>query len=339
MPEIRDRQSPLSLVDDPRVFNALIAILSLTAFGTLGYRLIEGYSWLDSLYMTVITLSTVGYREMAPLTTTGKIFTLVLIVVGIGMVLTIVGMWAGMLLEGEFHRYFNRRRVARTISKMRNHYIICGYGDFGRRVAAELLDRGTPLVIVDREGATADGAASVQGDATHDEVLLEAGVEHAQAVLCTMSSEAANLAIALAAKDLNPDVSVVARAETEATAKRLIRAGATRTVAPYAVAGHRMALAALHPRMIDLGGLVRIADQPRISIVELTIAAGSSCDGVTLEQADLAGRFDVTVLGVLESDGDIRLNPVGSQPLEAGEILLVAGAPLALEKLAGELGD
>ncbi|MEE8311133.1 MAG: potassium channel protein [Candidatus Binatia bacterium] len=329
---------PRPIIDDPRFLNAAVLILVLTVVGTCGYRILEGYSWLDSLYMTVITLSTVGYREMAPLSTAGKVFTLALIVVGIGIVLTIVSMWAALVLDGEFQKFITRRRIAKMIDKMKDHYIVCGYGRFGRRVVDELRERGTPIVIIEAEAATPDDIPSIQGDATHDEVLVEAGIERARGVLCTMSSEASNLAISLAAKDLNPEIYVVARAEDEANTKRLVRAGASRTVAPYAVAGHRMALAAMHPRMVEVGGLATLAGEPGMSLAEVSVMEGSFCDGVTLAESDIPGRFGVTVLGLLDASGELRLHPPAGLRLEAGQVLLAVGHPTALEKLASELG-
>lgn len=332
----RGSDPPRPIIDDPRFSSAAVLIVALTAVGTAGYRILEGYSWLDSLYMTVITLSTVGFREVAPLSDAGKVFTLVLIALGIGMVLTIVGTWASLVLDGEFQRFFNRRKIAKRIGKMKSHYIVCGYGQFGRRVVDELLERRMSIVVVDLEGDAPEGVSVITGNATHDEVLLKAGVEHARGVLCTIGSEAASLAVSLAAKELNPEVFVVVRAESESSAKRLMRAGADRTVAPYAVAGHRMALAAMHPRMVDLGGLVTLAGEPRMSLAEVGVVAGSSWDGVTLAEADIPGRFGVTVLGVMVGD-DLRLHPPAAQRLGAGHVLLALGDPPALERLAAEI--
>jgi len=326
--------SSLPLVADPRFRTAFVLIVALTGVGVFGYHHIEGYSWIDALYMTVITLSTVGYREVMPLSPVGKIFTVFLIVFGIGLVLTIVGMWASMVLEGEFQRFFGRRRIERVLRDMNNHYIVCGYGTFGERVAHELRDRGTPLVVVEKAKDVSDDLVSVKGDATSDEVLLEAGIRSATGILSTMRSEAENLYITLAAKELNPDIIVVARCEREANASRLLRAGAARTISSYAVAGHRMAQAVMHPRILEFFDLVTSTSDHRMEVAEVTIGAGSFCAGASLAEANIAGRFGVTVLGIVGADGALELHPASNRRLVLGDTLLALGDEPAIEELA-----
>jgi len=325
-------------VDDPRLLTALMMLLALTGVGTLGYRYIEGLDWIDALYMTVITLSTVGFREVVPLSHAGKLFTIVLIVFGIGMVLTIVGMWASMVIQGEFLRLFGRRRIERVLGSISNHYIVCGYGRFGRRVTQELAARGVRCVVIDRDAIVPETIPSVVGDATQDDVLAQAGIERARGILSTMTSEADNLCIALAAKELNPKIAIVARCENEANASRLSRAGASRIISPYTVAGHRMAQAILHPRMVEFFDLVTSPTERRMSVAEVTVAARSFCDGATLTEANIAARFGVTVLGVVGESGRLDLHPPADRRLAAGEVLLALGEEEALGKLSTAAG-
>ena len=340
MPRIEKRTT---FVDRRTLGATLGFLIGLTAIGTMGYRLLEGYSWLDSLYMTVITLSTVGYREIGPLGPPGKMFTIGLIVVGIGLVLAIIGLWAGLVIDGTIQRYFQRRRTARMIGKMKGHVIVCGHGSFGSRVVAELVARGTSVVVVDLEDEGAGdvpGPSSVPwvtGDATRDDVLIAAGVREARAVVSTMTPEATNLAITLATRDLNPAAVILARSDDETDARRLMRAGATRTISAYAVAGHQMAMAALHPRLIEAGELVSLTGELRLSIAEVEVSPGSFFDGSTVSQADVSGKAGVSLIGVLSADGRLDLHPSSARKVAAGESLVVIGEPDAIEVLAREM--
>jgi voltage-gated potassium channel len=328
----------LDAVAHTRFLGALGVMLAITCVGVIGYRLIEGFSWVDSLYMTVITLSTVGYREVHPLDPAGKLFTVALIVFGIGIVLTIIGAWAHGLLEGELRGYIGRRRMTRMLKRLSDHYIICGYGRFGSRVAEELRGRGIKYVVVDKQKNVTDEMPGIVGDATEDAVLVEAGVERARGLLATLPSDADNLYLTLAAKDLNPSLSIVARCENEANAARLRRAGASRVVLPYAIAGHRMAQAALHPRVLEFVDMVTGARDRKMSLAEVKIGAGSFCDGQSLEEADINARFNVIVVGIFRHDGTVDVRPEPDRMLAAGETLLAFGDEEALERLAKQAG-
>jgi voltage-gated potassium channel len=314
-------------------------ILGITLVGVLGYRFIEGFAWIDAIYMTVITLSTVGFHEVQPLTTPGKLFTIALIATGIGLVLTIIGMWARGVIEGELQDLFGRRRRARTVRRMDNHYIICGFGHFGRRVAEEFRRRGVAFVVIEHDENLSAGVPAIVGDATHDAVLKEAGIERARGVISTMSSEAANLYITLAARELNPRALVIARCEDEANAERFLRAGAARVISPYAAAGARMAQAALHPRMLEFLDLATGGGEAALGVAEISVGEGSVWRGRTLGALDLERRYGVTVVGVASAGGSIDPRPGQEHALEAGEMLLVFGARDALERIAAEAGS
>jgi len=315
-------------------FIALAAVLTLTGVGVVGYRLIEGYSWLDSAYMTVNALSTVGFGEVAPLSRAGKLFTTILIVVGFGIVLTVVGIWARSILEGEIQTLLGRRRFQRMLSNISGHYILCGYGRFGRRVAEELAQRKARFVVVDRSVPIPVDLLGTNADATQEDVLVKLGVERAKGILITFDSDADNLFVTLTARELNPNLVIVSRCESEANEIRLRRAGATQTVSTYHTGGNRMAQAALHPRVLDFVDIVTNARDKRMSLAEISVAGGSVCDGVSVREADLGRRFGVVILGVTPEGGSMEIGATLQRTMKEGDVLLAFGDEESLDKLA-----
>lgn len=317
----------------------LAAICTLTAGGTAGFMYIEDMGWIDSLYMTVITLSTVGFGEVQELSQAGRLFTVVLIVLGIGVVLTIIGAWARALLEGELQAYFGMRRTQRMLRDLKDHYIVCGYGRFGRRLVAELEQRGVSFVVIERDKPLPEGMLGINDDATREEVLEQAGVARARGLLTTFPSDADNLYVTLTGREMNPDLFIVARCENDANEARLKRAGATRTVSPYSIAGHRMAQAALHPRVLDFVDVLTSPSDRKVGMAEVAIAMGSLCDGVTLGDADLRSRFGVHVVAVASGGGDMEFNVSTDRLLEQGDTLLAIGDEKSIDLLASATGS
>ena len=316
----------------------LCALLGFTAVGVSGYYFIEGFPLLDAVYMTVITLSTVGFREVHPLSPAGKIFTMFLIVTGFGMVFTIVSLWAQRILAGELNAILSQRRSVRMLDKMRDHYILCGYGHFGSRVAQEFLALGVPFVVVDSKGGGPEGVPSIRGDATDEDVLRQAGIERAKGLLTTFSAVAEGVYAVLTARELNPRLVIVARAEDPAGARRVGRAGATRTVSTYDIGGHRMAHVALNPRVIDFVDMVTDAAHRQMSVVEVAIAGGSRWVGKRPGELELEKGSQVVVLGVVPEGGPIQLGSRSDRTLQVGDVLLVFGDESALSQVIRAAG-
>lgn len=224
--------------------------------GTIGYSIIEGWNVLDSLYMSVITISTVGFQEVHPLSATGRVFTLFFIIFGVGTTLYAVGAGAKLMLEGQIRGILGRRKMSKKIQEIKDHYIICGYGKVGQQIYSEFSSRQVPCTVVEKEPlvvekAIRDGALVIQGDSTQDSILEDAGIRRARGLISAVASEADNVVISLSARELNPDIVIVARAETAESEKKLLRAGANRAISPHTLGGTRMALAALRPHLVD----------------------------------------------------------------------------------------
>src|ERR1017187_8377365 len=246
---------------DRRIIRRLVLIAALLAFtmciGTAGFRLIEGYSVFDGFYMTLITITTVGYQEIHPLSHTGRIFNSFLILFGVSAMFCAVGAMTQTIIELELQDRFGRRRKKRAIMQMKDHYIVCGFGRVGRNAAFELQKTGVPLLVIDRseqrvERATQAGMLAMLADSTRAETLREAGVERARGFIAALATDADNVFVVLSAKTLNPGLTVVTRASEEDAEQKLRRAGADTVFSPYSITGHRLAQALVRPHVVQL---------------------------------------------------------------------------------------
>lgn len=244
-----------------RLTRGVATLAALLAFGVVGYMIIEGWSFLDALYMTVISVTTVGYNEVRPLSDGGRVFTIFVILFGVGTALYILTILVQTVVEGELAAAFGVRRMQARIDALSDHYILCGYGRVGDEIATEFNQRNVPFVVVDTdEDAIARsleaGHLVIEGDATRDDVLKQAGIDRARALMAASDSDAGNTYITLAAKALRPDLYVIARVAQAAGEPRARRAGADRVVSPYTLAGRRMALSALQPLTVEFFDLL-----------------------------------------------------------------------------------
>lgn len=317
---------------------ALGALLIIIAVGTLGYRLIEGWDVLSSLYMSVITISTVGFKEVYPLSLAGKIFTIFFVIFGVGTTLYAVGAGAQFMLEGQIRDILGRRKMSKKIQEIKDHYIICGYGKVGQEIYSEFSSRKVPCLVVEKdpemvEKAIKDGALVVQGDSTEDSVLEEAGIKKARGLISAVASEADNVFISLSARVLNPNIFVVARAETREAERKLLRAGADRAVSPHSLGGTRMALAALRPHLVDFMQVATSAEGLDIRIEELEVKEGSVLSNSTLRDCEIRQKVGAIVLGIHKKDGQMVYTPSADSKIEAGDILIAIGRREELEKL------
>ncbi|MHB1424417.1 MAG: potassium channel family protein [Gemmataceae bacterium] len=324
----------------PRRYLVLILIpTALMIGGTAGYYLLDDrYTLLDALYMTVITLTTVGYEEVYPLTPSGRLFTIVLLLVGVLTFFYAVTELVRLVISGEVQQLLGKRRMERSLSELKNHTIICGYGRMGRRVCQEFSQRGLSFVIIDRrtellhDFSLAHGIA-LEGDATSDEVLKHAGVERARALVTVAASDADNLFITLSARLLNDKLFIVARAEGEQAEEKLRRAGASRVVTPYAIGGAKVAMAVLRPAVVDFIDIATGTEHLDLQIEETLIQPGSTLAGVTLHASGLRQDLGVIVVAIKTTDGHLVANPPGDAVMTPGDTLIALGARKSLDRV------
>src|SRR5579884_1584779 len=307
--------------------------------GTAGYYLLDDrYTLLDALYMTVVTLTTVGYEEVHPLTPSGRIFTIVLLLVGVLTFFYAVTELVRVVINGEVQQVLGRRRMERSLAKLKNHMIICGYGRMGRHVCGEFSRRGLPFVVIDRRAELlrdfdlAHGIA-LEGDATSDAVLKRAGVERARALVTVAASDADNLYITLSARLLNDKLFIVARAEGELAEQKLRRAGASRVVTPYAIGGAKVAMAVLRPAVVDFLEWATGTEHLDLQIEEKLIQPGSKLAGVTLHASGLRQDLGVIVVAIKKENGHLVSNPPGDAVMTPGDTLIALGARQSLDRV------
>lgn len=242
------------MITKPQIILPVILIMGVISFGASGYSIIEGWSLLDSFYMTIITLTTVGFMEVHPLSNIGRLFTIFLILSGVGVMLYSLSVGAKVVLEGEVREILGRRKLSKKIEQLENHYIICGYGRMGRIICREMIQHSAPFVIVEKTpevfAAIGKDLLSLQGDSTQDAVLKEAGIERASGLISVLSTDADNLYVVLSARGLNPKLRIVARASDEGAEQKLFRAGADNVVSPYFIGGLRIAHTILKPAVV-----------------------------------------------------------------------------------------
>jgi len=313
-------------------FGLLLAVLVV---GTLGY-VAFGFGFVDAMYQTVTTVATVGFREVQPLSTGGKFFTMALILVGVSSTVYAFSVLIETLIEGRLFDSLGRRRMERNISSMQNHVIICGWGRVGRSIASEVDDAGRSLVVVDNEpDRLADCPyPMVTGDATQDSVLTAAGIERASSLIAAVDADAANSFIILSARAMRPDLFIVARARSFDSEEKLRRAGADRVVNPQHIGGARMAAFVLRPHVAEFVDVVMHDRNLEFRLEELPIGPSSPLAGKTLRDAQVRDRTGALVLAVRESHGDLRTNPSPDTSIEAGDLLIAIGTESELRALA-----
>lgn len=309
-----------------------VVALGLVVFsGVLWYRFIEGWSWLDATYMAVITLSTVGFGEINPLSPSGRLFTIGLIMTGVGVIAYILNSLTDAIVQGHFQAGFRLLKRRRFMESLQSHYIICGFGRTGRQVATEFSAEGIAFIVVDSDdGATQmaqqQGYITLQGDATQDQVLMQAGIERARCLVAALPSDAENLYIVLSAKTLSPEIRTIARASSEEAILKLQRGGADVVVSPYITGGKRMAAAALRPQVVNFfDGILTGAE--RTVYVEEFVLLPESCPiiGKTLAEAELGSRSGALILAIRRDDGGLIFGPTADTRLYPDDMVITMG--------------
>ena len=318
---------------------AAILLAIIVVVGIAGYMLINGWSFLDSFYMVIITISTVGYTEIHPQGIPGRVFTSGLIVVGVGTLLYGFGVFAETLTDNAIGRYRRERQLQRDLDALRDHFIICGYGRIGTQIVAEFEDHRVAYVVIDQtdealDRVRAEGRLHIEGDASKEEVLKQAGIERARGLISAVDSDERAVYIVLAARALNPNLYIVARAGRPDSIRRLELAGATRTISPYIMAGHRMAELAIRPAMVDVIDTLHHGEAG-IGVEEMVV--GSQASGKTLESAGLLAPEAAKVLAVRKRDGNVSVNPPATLSLEVDDLVIALGTEDQLFASAAKL--
>lgn len=317
---------------------AILIPVALLGIGTAGYVTLEGWSAFDALYMTVITLGTVGYGETHALSTAGRAFTMVLILGGVFSIFYFGAVGVRFVLDGELVGLWRRRKMQRLMDDLSDHVIVCGYGRLGQRVTRELAERGVPFVAIDHrpdvlEAAAAAGGVPLHGDATSDEVLERAGLRRARALVAALASDADNLYVTMSARLAAERLNVVARAESVEAEAKLLRAGASRVISPYVVSGHRAAQAILRPEVMDFVDVATGTQHLELGIEQVQLGAGSPLVGKSLASARVRQELGVIVVALKRVDGPMSYNPPADEALRSGDVLIALGAPAQLRAL------
>ena len=309
---------------------SLILFIVVLLSGTAGYYFIEGWEVFDSLYMTVITLSTVGFHEIEPLSKAGKAFTIGLIFFSLGVVAFAVNYGLKAIFEGEIQDVFGRRKLKKTLDSLQNHYIVCGYGRMGKVICKELKHKGIQTVIVEKERQELDvddDAIIIYGDATRDDLLKSVGIEKAKGLISVLDSDAQNLYVVLSARGLNKNLFIVARANEEGADYKLTRAGADKVVSPYHIGGVRIAHTILKPTVVDFLELTAKAGNMEIQIEEVVVEEASSLAGKTIKEADIRAKNWVVIVALKKDNRKIVFNPRADALIEVGDKVAVIGEP------------
>ena len=326
-----------------RIFFVLGLMTALLILGTIGFHAVEGWSFFDSFYMTLMTLTTVGYGELHPLSTAGRIVASAVMMAGVIAVFISVGLLVDLIVKLELADYFGRRRRQRTLDSLNNHYIVCGAGRVGRSVVRELRRSSVPILLIDSdpgrvEWATQEGIPALVADATRDETLRRAHIESAKGLVAAISSDAENVYVTLSARVLNPNIIISARATHEQAEEKLRRAGATTVLTPYTFIGHRLAQSILRPdvlNFLDMASAFSGSDLD-IETEQVLVGPDSTLCKRTLEGTRVHQTYGVIVLAVKKASGAMLFSPAGNTPIESGDVLIAMGERSQLRRMAVE---
>ncbi len=322
-----------------RLASALGALFGVLLLGTVGYMIVEGWALFDALYMTVITIATVGFNEVHDLSESGRMFTIVLILSGVGALGFSFGTFIEFIVEGHLRILLEGRRMQKRIEQLTNHNIVAGLGRVGSVVARQLAEEGAPFIVIDRDAeclseATERDWVRIEGDATDEEVLRAAGIHRAHSLITTLDTDADNVFVALTARTESPDLFIVARSEHESSEPKLRRAGANRVMTPNVIGGRRMATMVLHPVVSDYLDLVTHGDGVEFRLQEITVEKGSAFANTTIKDAAVRDRTGAYILAVMPLDGNVNTNPAPDTVMQVGDRLVVLGTSAQLDTLA-----
>jgi len=322
---------------------AVMLLLAVVAGGTAGYMVIEGWGAWDAFYMTVTTVATVGFREVHPLSFGGQVFTILLIFGGVGTAFYTVTLLATIIVEGGLHQRFEKRRAARMLEQITNHFILCGYGRIGSIVAAELHQQGVPIAVVERNPdrvreATARGWLAFEADASREEVLAKAGIHRARGLIAAVGTDAENVFTVLTARVMRPDLFIIARVESDDAEHKLRRAGADRVISPYQIGATHMVQTALRPAVVDFVQLATSSERLDLSMEQVHIKEDSALADRSLVDSGIRQKFGVIVVGIRRAGGAMEFNPPPEAVMHPGDELVVLGKTESVKALEKEKG-
>lgn len=326
--------------------NILIGITILIfviAFGTSGYMLIEKWDFSDAVYMTIITLTTVGYGEVRPLSSSGRVFTICLLIMGVGFVFYMFGTITQIMVEGQFRRLLGRRKLGKQLAALKDHYIICGYGRIGQIISREIAKKPLPLVIIENspdliKSIEEQGHLFIEGDATREDTLLKANIQKAKGLVATVSSDADNVYIILTARGLNPGLYIMARLVDEKAERNLLQAGANRVISPYHIGARKMAQVILRPAVTDFIEVAVHRGGMELQIEEIPVRAPSRVTEVPLKESGIRQELGLIIIGIQRASGEMLYNPPPDVRIQVGDTLIAMGDPKNLNKLEKMLG-
>jgi len=305
-------------------------IVFVIAFGTLGYMIVERWNFWDSFYMTVITLTTVGYKEIHDLSFDGQLFTVVLLIGGVGTVLYALSTGAKLILEGELQEIYGRKKLEKRLKELRDHHIVCGYGRMGKIIVKELKHEKLKFIVIEKNDVVLDADEQqemllIQGDATKDELLKRAGIERAKCLISVLPTDAENLYVVLSARGLSPGLLIVARAGEEGSEQKLLRAGADRVVSPYHIGGLRIAHTVLKPAVVDFIEFATKSGNIDLQIQEIVVREGSHLAGLSLDKCGMGRDLGIIIVAIKQQSGEMKFNPTFRTIMEAGDTLIAVG--------------
>ena len=325
-------------MDSRKLRYSLMMLAALVAFGTIGYYYFERMPFFDAFYMTIITISTVGFSEIVPLTKVGRSITVVIIVLGISVGTYTVGIIVQWLVSGEIQKIFGRRKLQKQIADLKNHFIICGFGRIGHIICQELFEDNIKFVVIEQNPAAIEELVSLkylflEMDATSEDALLAAGIMNARGLVTAVNSDANNVFITLTAKGLRPDIFVLARSSEERNEEKLIKAGATRVVSPYLIGARRMAHVLKRPTVVDFLDIATMGNHLGLIMEEAEVGQKSDFIGKNLIESRLRQEFGVIIVAIKKGSGQMVFNPVPSEKLEAGDVIVVIGQKEDLKRM------
>ncbi|MCG6944076.1 MAG: NAD-binding protein [Deltaproteobacteria bacterium] len=333
------------MVKNRNIIFATVMLALVVSLGTVGYMTLEHWNFLDSLYMTVITISTVGFSEVNPVSNQGRILTMAVLISGLGVLAYVVGTLTRTLVEGQLLEVMGRKKLERQIKKLKHHYIICGYGRVGRIICEEIKkSRPTPVVVIDSDSTLTPmieehGYLYYLGDATSEETLLKAGILSAKGLATALDSEADNVYITLTAKGLNPELFVLARAGRRGSEIKLERAGADRVISPHQIGGFRMAQALLRPNVAEFIDFATHDPDSGMNMEEIPIRANSQFSDISLVDSGIRQQFDLIIVAIKKTSGEMIFNPASHTRIQIGDTLIALGQRSNLIKLERLLGN
>jgi voltage-gated potassium channel len=325
-------------MDSRKLFYSLVMLAMLIGFGTIGYYHFEHMPFFDAFYMTIITISTVGFSEIVPLTKVGRSITVVIIVLGISVGTYTVGIIVQWLVSGEIQKIFGRRKLQKQIADLKNHFIICGFGRIGQIICQELDEDGIDFVVIEQDHDAIEAIISlkylfIEEDATSEDALMAAGIMNARGLVTAVNSDANNVFITLTAKGLRPDIFVMARSSEEKNEEKLIKAGATRVVSPYLIGGRRMAHVLKRPTVVDFLDIATMGNHLGLIMEEAEIGQESGFIGKNLIESRLRQEFGVIIVAIKKGSGQMVFNPAPTEKLAAGDVIVVIGQTGDLKRM------